>query len=113
MECLFCKIVEGKAPANIVYQDDKIIAFDDIYPKAPQHKLIIPRQHFSTLNDMAAADKGLLGHMVITAKNLAKENGIAESGYRVLMNCNADGGQIIFHVHLHLLGGRPLRWPPG
>lgn len=112
-KCIFCEIVQGKLPAKIIYQDKDVIAFDDVYPKAPQHKLIIPRQHFSTLNDLQSKDEHLLGHMLYVAKNLAKDFGIAESGYRLLLNCNADGGQIIFHLHLHLLGGRPLHWPPG
>lgn len=113
MECIFCKIAAGEIPAKIIYQDEKIMAFDDLFPKAPQHKLIIPRKHLATLNDMEMEDKDLLGHMMFVAKQLAHEVGIAESGYRVLVNCNGDGGQEIFHLHLHLLGGRSLRWPPG
>lgn len=113
MECLFCNIAAGKTPAKIIYQDEKIVAFDDISPRAPQHKLIIPRKHLATLNDMTDEDKDLLGQMMFIAKRLATDYGIAESGYRVLLNCNADGGQVIFHLHLHLLGGRSLRWPPG
>ena len=113
MDCLFCKMVAGQVPVEIVYQDKDIIAFDDIHPKAPHHKLIIPRKHLSTLNEMTAEDKDLMGHMLYTAKQLAKELGFAESGYRIVMNCNADGGQVIFHVHLHLLGGKFLKWPPG
>lgn len=109
MDCLFCKIVAGQIPAKIVYQDQHIIAFDDLYPKAPCHKLIIPRKHFSTLNDMTEEDKNLFGHMMYIAKELAKAFEIAESGYRVIMNCNADGGQEVFHVHLHLLGGKALK----
>lgn len=113
MTCIFCKIVTGEIPAKIIYQDTTVIAFDDLHPKAPQHKLIIPRQHLATLNDMAEEDKELLGHMMYIAKQLAREIGIAETGYRVLMNCNGDGGQEVFHMHLHLLGGRSLRWSPG
>lgn len=111
MSCIFCKIVSGELPANIVYQDDKVIAFDDTNPRAPQHKLIIPRKHISTLNDVTIEDKRLLGHMMYVAKQLAQEVGVAESGYRVLMNCNGDGGQVVFHIHLHLLGGKALHWP--
>jgi len=112
-DCLFCKIVQGAISANIIYEDEKIIAFDDIYPKAPQHKLIIPRRHIATLNDLTSEDVGLAGHMIYTAQSLAKQLGIAEDGYRVVMNCNAGGGQLVYHIHLHLLGGRSLVWPPG
>lgn len=108
MECIFCNIASGKSPANIIYQDEKIIAFDDIYPKAPQHKLIIPRQHISTMNDLTPSDKGLLGDMIMVAQKLAKQYQIDENGYRVVINCNPDGGQVVYHIHLHLLGGRPL-----
>jgi histidine triad (HIT) family protein len=108
MECIFCNIASGKSPANIIYQDEKIIAFDDIYPKAPQHKLIIPRMHFATLNDLSQNDASLLGEMVLVAKKLAKEFNIDQTGYRVVINCNQDGGQVVYHVHLHLMGGRLL-----
>lgn len=113
MDCIFCKIIQKKLPATIIYYDDKVAAFDDIYPKAPQHKIIIPKKHIATINDLKEEDKNLIGHMVYAAKQLAAEIGIAESGYRVLMNCNADGGQAVYHIHLHLLGGRSLHWPPG
>lgn len=113
MECIFCKIAKGTLPANIIYQDKQIVAFDDIYPKAPQHKLIIPRKHIATLNDLSAEEENLVGHMILTAKKLAIELGIAEKGYRILINCNDEGGQVVYHLHLHLCGGRPLHWPPG
>lgn len=113
MECIFCKIVNGTSSANIIYQDKKIIAFDDLYPKAPQHKLIIPRKHIATLNDLSLEDENLLSHMVLIAKKLAADLGIAQKGYRVLINCNEDGGQVVYHLHLHLCGGKPLHWPPG
>lgn len=113
MECIFCKIAQSKLPATIVYYDEKVVAFDDLYPKAPQHKIIIPKKHIATINDLKEEDKDLIGHMVYIAKQLAKEIGIDASGYRVLMNCNADGGQAVYHIHLHLIGGRPLHWPPG
>jgi len=113
MTCIFCKIAEGKLPATIIYHDKKVVVFDDIYPKAPQHKVIIPRKHIATLNDLEEEDKDLVGHMVFVAKCLAQELGISDSGYRILMNCNADGGQAVYHIHLHLIGGRPLHWPPG
>lgn len=113
MDCVFCKIIAGEIPAKIIYQDDAIVAFDDLYPKAPVHKLIIPKKHIATINDLTATDADLVGKMVIIAKQLAAEYNIAESGYRVLMNCNEDGGQAVYHLHLHLIGGRSLRWPPG
>lgn len=108
-DCIFCKIVAGTLPAKIIYQDEKVIAFDDIYPKAPQHKLIVTRKHIATLNDIVEDEKELLGHMIYVAKNLANELSIAEKGYRVVMNCNHDGGQIVYHIHLHLMGGRPMK----
>ncbi|MBU0744649.1 MAG: histidine triad nucleotide-binding protein [Gammaproteobacteria bacterium] len=108
MDCIFCKIANGQAPANIIYQDKKIIAFDDIYPKAPQHKLIIPRKHIATMNDLAKDDAGLIEEMTLVAQKLAKELNIDQTGYRIIINCNQDGGQIVYHLHLHLIGGRPL-----
>lgn len=108
MNCIFCKIASGSLPATIIYQDKKIVAFDDAYPKAPQHKLIIPRKHIATMNDLAPADKNLIGEMVLVAQKLAAEFQIDQQGYRVLINCNRDGGQVVYHLHLHLIGGRPL-----
>lgn len=113
MDCIFCKIVQGEIPANIVYQDEHVVAFEDIKPKAPHHKLIIPKKHIATLNDATTEDTALLGRMMQTAKQLAKDLGFADDGYRVVMNCNKGGGQVVFHIHLHLLGGRSLNWPPG
>lgn len=112
-DCLFCKILTKEIPAKIIYEDEQVVAFDDIHPQAPQHKLIIPRQHIATLNDMSVLDKALVGHMMFTAQQLAKELGVAEAGYRTVMNCNRGAGQAVYHIHLHLLGGRPLLWPPG
>ena len=112
-DCIFCKIIEGKIPAKILYQDEQVIAFPDVNPKAPEHVLIIPRRHIATLNDLTPEDTQLAGHLMQVAKQLAAKLGIAESGYRVLMNCNAGGGQAVFHIHLHLLGGRIMHWPPG
>lgn len=106
MECIFCKIVKKEAQATIIYEDDAVIAFDDIHPKAPFHKLIVPKKHIATLNDVAKDEENLIGHLMIVAKKIAKQLGIAEEGYRVLMNVNRGGGQVIFHIHLHLLGGR-------
>ncbi len=113
MDCLFCRIIAGEIPAKIIYQDEKVIALDDINPQAPCHKLIIPRNHIATLNDLSPIDHGLIGHMAQTAQKIAGELGIAEHGYRVVMNCNAGAGQTVFHIHLHLLGGRQMTWPPG
>jgi histidine triad (HIT) family protein len=113
MECIFCQIAKGTATANIVYQDEEIIVFDDISPKAPQHKLIVPRKHIATLNDLKSEDEGLIGRMILVAQKIAKDSGIAQSGYRLSVNCNKDGGQLVYHLHLHLLGGRSLHWPPG
>jgi histidine triad (HIT) family protein len=112
-DCIFCKIIQGEIPAQLVHQDEYVIAFPDIHPKAPQHFLIIPRRHIATLNDLKAEDTWLAGHLLQTARELAQRFDIAEPGYRVLMNCNEGGGQMIFHIHLHLLGGRVMHWPPG
>ncbi len=108
-DCIFCKIVKGEIPAKVVYQDDDMIAFEDIAPKAPVHVLLIPKKHMATLDEVGANDRDLLGAMTLRAAQIARERGIAESGYRVLINCNADGGQLVFHLHMHLLGGRPMR----
>jgi histidine triad (HIT) family protein len=113
MDCLFCKIADGSIPATILYQDDKVVAFDDIHPQARHHKIIIPRKHIATLNDLKEEDNQLIGHMVQTATKLAKELNIADQGYRLVMNCNREGGQTVFHIHIHLLGGRQMAWPPG
>lgn len=113
MDCLFCKIAAGEIASDIIYEDDSVVAFSDIAPKAPIHKLIIPRKHIATLNDLSDQDTELAGHILQTAKHLAQEFGIAESGYRVVFNVNKGAGQAVFHVHLHLLGGRSLNWPPG
>lgn len=113
MDCLFCKIVSGDLPAEIIYQDDKVAAFADINGQAPHHYLIIPRKHIATLNDVEEADGPLLGHMMQTAQRLAKQLDISEQGFRTVMNINAEGGQTVFHIHLHLLGGRQMNWPPG
>lgn len=112
-DCIFCKIAQGTIPVQLLYEDDNIVAFPDINPKAPQHALIIPRRHIPTLNDLSEEDTLLAGSLIQVAKKLAVNLGIAESGYRVLMNCNEGGGQMVFHIHLHLLGGRVMHWPPG
>jgi histidine triad (HIT) family protein len=113
MDCLFCQICQGTVPAAVSYQDDAVLVFDDIHPQAPIHKLIITKRHIATLNDLQEADTALVGHMLQVAQRLAKQLQIAEQGYRVLMNCNAQAGQTVFHIHMHLLGGRALGWPPG
>jgi histidine triad (HIT) family protein len=113
MDCLFCKVANGQIPAKVIYRDDLVVAFDDINPQAPQHKLIIPQKHISTLNELQTEDNALIGHMAQTAKMLAKQLNIADDGYRVVMNCNAGAGQTVFHIHMHLLGGRQMTWPPG
>ena len=112
-DCLFCKIISGQIPANIIYQDEHVIAFDDINPQAPQHKIIIPRQHISTLNELVNVDKEIIGHLFQSAAKLANELGLADDGFRLVTNCNKNGGQTVFHIHIHLLGGRQLTWPPG
>jgi histidine triad (HIT) family protein len=113
MSCLFCRIVAGEIPASIVYEDDALIAFNDINPQAPMHVLVVPKQHIATLNDLAAANDALVGSMIRTAAAIAKQKGYDGAGYRTVFNCNAEAGQTVFHVHLHVLGGRRLAWPPG
>jgi histidine triad (HIT) family protein len=112
-DCLFCKIVSGDIPAAIVYRDDRLIAFKDINPQAPLHVLIIPRRHIPSLNDLGGEDDDLVGEMVRRAAAIAREHGHAARGYRTVFNCNADAGQTVFHIHLHVLAGRGLTWPPG
>lgn len=111
--CLFCKIAAGEIPATIVHEDDTLVAFADLNPQAPLHVLVIPRRHISTLNDLADGDDVLVGSMQRAAAAVAKAHGYSERGFRTVMNCNADAGQTVFHIHLHLLAGRGLTWPPG
>lgn len=113
MSCLFCKMVEGVIPTDKVFEDDDLLAFRDINPAAPSHILIIPKKHISTLNDASEADQQLLGKLMLGAAKLADQLGVAEDGYRVVVNCNSQGGQSVYHIHLHLLAGRQLQWPPG
>jgi histidine triad (HIT) family protein len=111
--CLFCRIARHELPAKIVHEDEDLIAFRDINPKAPTHILIVPRQHIESLNDLEPAHRGVLGDMHLLARALAASEGIAEDGWRVVVNCGAAAGQTVWHVHMHLLGGRDLGWPPG
>ena len=113
-DCLFCKIVDGEIAADIVYETDQLLAFRDINPRAPTHILIIPRRHVATINDIEAEHAlDEVGPLFTAAANITKVEGIADDGYRVVMNCNEAAGQTVFHLHLHLLGGRTLAWPPG
>jgi histidine triad (HIT) family protein len=113
MSCLFCKIVAGEIPTKRVYEDEKVLAFEDINPQAPTHLLVIPKRHVATLNDLQEGDDGIVGTLVRRAAAIAGERGLAAGGYRTVFNCNSDAGQTVFHIHLHLLGGRRMAWPPG
>lgn len=113
MPTIFSKIISGEIPADIVYQDEQVLAFRDIAPQAPTHILIIPKDEIATANDITEQHKPLLGHMMVIAARIAQQLGIADGGYRLVMNCNRDGGQEVYHLHLHLLGGRRMTWPPG
>jgi len=112
-DCLFCKIAAKQIPAKIVYEDDRVVAFDDIRPQAPAHTLIIPREHFPSLNELPADRADLLSACLLAARKIAADKGIAASGYRVVLNTARDSGQEVFHIHFHLLGGRRMTWPPG
>ncbi len=113
MDCIFCKIASGEIPAKIVYQDEKAVAFEDINPQAPVHILIVPRKHIPTVLEIEEGDGELLGHLFSVANRIASEREIAGRGFRLVMNCNREAGQTVFHIHLHLLGGRTMGWPPG
>jgi histidine triad (HIT) family protein len=112
-DCLFCKIVEGRIPAKKVHEDADVVAFDDIHPQAPVHVLVVPRKHVATLNDLAEEDDAVAGKLLRVAARIARERGIAERGWRATVNVNRDAHQLVFHVHLHLMGGRSFGWPPG
>lgn len=112
-DCLFCKIIAGDIPSNKVYEDDNVYAFKDINPAAPLHVLIIPKKHISMLNDLEPEDDVVMGKLVLAAKKIAEQEGYAKDGYRTVINCGENAGQTVFHIHLHLLAGRPLSWPPG
>ncbi|MFQ6605860.1 MAG: histidine triad nucleotide-binding protein [Fidelibacterota bacterium] len=112
-DCLFCKISQHDIPSDILMETDDLVAFNDINPQAPVHILIIPKKHITTLNDLTSEDAGLVGKIILAARTLAREKGIADEGYRTVFNCNRNGGQAVYHIHLHLLGGRAMNWPPG
>lgn len=112
-DCIFCKIAAGEIPAELVYEDDTVVGFRDLSPQAPTHVLLIPRKHVATLNELQAEDEAIVGRLYLAAVKVAAQEGLAERGYRTLINCNEEGGQTVFHLHLHLLGGRQMGWPPG
>jgi len=112
-ECLFCRIINREIPGAIVYEDERVLAFSDINPLAPTHVLIVPKRHITSLNDLSVEDDQLVGELVRRAAAIAKERGIAAGGFRTVFNTNPDAGQTVFHIHLHLLGGRTMGWPPG
>ena len=112
-DCLFCKLIRRDIPAALVYEDDRVVAFNDINPQAPTHVLIVPKRHIATLNELSTEDDGLVGELVRRATAIAGERGLSAGGYRTVFNTNRDAGQTVFHIHLHLLGGRAMAWPPG
>jgi histidine triad (HIT) family protein len=112
-DCLFCRIVQRQIPASIVYEDERVLAFNDINPQAPTHVLVIPKRHVASLDELGAADDAIVGELVRRAAAIARERGITAGGYRTVFNTNRDAGQTVFHVHLHLIGGRTMSWPPG
>ena len=112
-DCLFCKFVSGEIKPNVVYEDQDVLAFRDVNPQAPSHILVIPKRHIATLNDLQPQDAELMGKLSLAAQKVANDEGIDGPGYRTVINCNAEAGQSVFHIHLHLLGGRPMGWPPG
>ena len=112
-DCIFCRIAAKEIPAKIAYEDPELIGFHDIQPKAPVHLQVIPKKHVARVSELGGNDAGLMGRMVLVANRLAQESGIADAGYRLVVNCNAAAGQSVYHLHLHLLGGRAMTWPPG
>lgn len=112
-DCLFCRIIRREIPASIIYEDDRLLAFNDINPQAPLHALIVPKRHVDSLNTLSADDDALVGEMVRRAAAIARDRGFADRGFRTVFNTNAEAGQTVFHIHLHLLAGRGLTWPPG
>ena len=112
-DCLFCKMINGEIQPDTVYEDDDVLAFRDINPQAPTHFLVIPKRHIATINDLNSDDAELVGKLYLAAKQVAEQEGVAADGFRTVMNCNAGAGQTVFHIHLHVLGGRNMLWPPG
>lgn len=112
-DCIFCKIVEKKIPAKIIYEDDYALGFEDINPQAPVHTLVIPKKHIPTLLDIKEEDNQLIAHLIKIANKIALDKGIAERGFRLVINCNPESGQTVYHIHFHVLGGRHMHWPPG
>ena len=112
-DCLFCRIVNKEIPASFEYFNDEVVAFNDVNPQAPVHIIIIPKAHIEKVSDLELSHRNLIANLVLVANQLAKAKGIAETGYRIVINCNKQAGQSVFHLHLHLLGGRPMNWPPG
>jgi histidine triad (HIT) family protein len=112
-DCIFCRIVRKEVPAGIVFENERLLAFDDIRPRAPVHVLIVPKGHFASLEDAPEGSEALLGEILLRSRAIAREKGVGESGYRIVLNTGPDSGQDVFHIHFHLLGGRPLHWPPG
>lgn len=113
MSCLFCRLIAGEIPGRFLYEDELLVVLQDINPQAPLHALVIPRRHIATINDLSPEDGPLLGEMFGRAAAVARERGVADRGYRTVFNCNREAGQTVYHIHLHVLGGRPLGWPPG
>ena len=111
--CLFCKIIEKQVPAKIMYEDDLCLAFEDVNPQAPVHVLVIPKKHIPTLLDLNEQDNNLMGHLIGISNKIARDKGIAERGFRLIINCNPESGQTVYHIHLHVIGGRIMQWPPG
>ncbi|MBT3738266.1 MAG: histidine triad nucleotide-binding protein [Candidatus Marinimicrobia bacterium] len=112
-KCLFCKIINGDIAAKKVYENEHIIAFNDIDPKAPVHILVIPKKHIRSINELNSSDINLAGEIILAAKKIAKDQGIDSKGFRVVFNTNDDGGQTVYHIHMHIMGGRQMQWPPG
>jgi len=112
-DCLFCKIINGEVKSSKVYEDENVFAFRDINPQAPVHILVVPKVHISTLNDIEEKNRDIIGYITYISKCIAEKEGLKERGYRIVLNCNREAGQTVFHIHLHLLGGRPMGWPPG
>jgi histidine triad (HIT) family protein len=112
-DCLFCKILEGEIPASVIYEDDRLVAFNDVNPQAPLHALVVPRRHIASLNDLTPEDDALVGEMIRRGAAIARERGFADRGFRTVFNTNPEAGQTVFHIHLHVLGGRKFTWPPG